>query len=45
MPSRGVVAAIYLNAVDRMLERAVEITQRDKSTNFQYDEGSGGPTD
>ena len=36
LPSRGIVAAIYLNAVDRMLARAVEITRRDKSTGFQY---------
>src|SRR3954453_20652998 len=40
VPQGGVISPllsnVYLNEVDRMLERAVEVTRRGKSTNVQY---------
>ena len=40
VPQGGVISPLlsnlYLNEVDRMLERAVEVTRRGKSTNVQY---------
>src|SRR5438477_12297611 len=40
VPQGGVISpvlsSLYLNEVDRMLEKAVETTRRGKSTNVQY---------
>src|SRR5437667_5448197 len=40
VPQGGVISPLlsnlYLNAIDQMLEKAVNITRRGKSTNIQY---------